>query len=136
MLTDHQCGDMTVLVVNAASMPFIARNTKLAWAEDKPGILTMNRSKQVVNRAAACPRSFPRPYGGQCDEYPMASTDEGGPGARTEEVPSRENQCQGGSYSRQYPKDGQQFLVVIASPSLIAPSAFTGTDIAKVQGYC
>lgn len=33
---------------------------------------------------------------------------------RTEEVPPRENRCQGGSYVRQYPPDGQRFMVVIS----------------------
>ncbi|HEX7659914.1 MAG TPA: NucA/NucB deoxyribonuclease domain-containing protein [Pseudonocardiaceae bacterium] len=136
MLVDNRCGDVPVLVVNAARMPFIARNTKLAWEDGQPGILTMNRSKQDANRRNACPESFPRSHGGQCDEYPMASTNEGGRGAHTEEVPARENRCQGGSYNSQYPKDGQQFLVVISSPDLIATDAYAGTDIAKVQGYC
>ncbi|MCP2257262.1 hypothetical protein LX15_000947 [Streptoalloteichus tenebrarius] len=42
----------------------------------------------------------------------------------------------GGSYGRQYPKDGDRFLVVIAYPDLIASAPFTGTDIAKEQGLC
>jgi hypothetical protein len=123
-------------VVDAARMPFIARNTKLGWEDGQPGILTMNRGKQVTNRAAACPRSFPRLHGGSCDEFPMAPTDEGGAGARAEEVPVRENSCQGGSYGKQYPQDGARFLVVISNPDLIAVEAFTGTDIAKENGLC
>lgn len=51
----------------------------------------MNRSKQQANRKKACRTGFQRKYGGQCDEYPTASTEEGGAGARTEEVPAREN---------------------------------------------
>lgn len=136
MVSTRQCGDLIVLIVDAARMPFIARNTKLAWESSRPSILTMNRGKQVANRAAACPRTFPKPHGGSCDEYPMAATDEGGKNARTEEVPVRENNCQGGSYGRQYPKDGDNFLVIITHPDLIAPGPFTGTDIAKEQGLC
>lgn len=127
------CDGLHVLVVDAARMPFIARNTKLAWESGLPAILTMERSRQGENRNAACPRSFPRPHGGQCDEYPMASTVEGGTDVRTEEVPSRENRCQGGSYVRQYPPDGQQFMVVISSPDLVAVEPFAGVDIAKTQ---
>jgi hypothetical protein len=136
IIQDKRCGDLHVLFVDAARMPFIARNTKLAWESGRPAVLTMNRAKQQANRTAACPRSFPKPHGGSCDEYPMASTDQGGKGARTEEVPVRENACQGGTYGAQYPKDGDDFLVVIIRPNLIAPSPFTGTDIAKEQGTC
>lgn len=35
------------------------------------------------------------PGAGSCDEYEFASTVEGGAGARTEEVPIREQNCQG-----------------------------------------
>lgn len=136
MVAQKKCGDLNVLIVDANRMPFIARNTRLAWESGRPGLLTMNRPKQRENRTAACPRSFLKPYGGQCDEYPMAVTDEGGEGARAEEVPGRENSCQGGMYGAQYPKDGDKFLVVIAHPQHIAPHPFTGTDIAKDQGWC
>jgi hypothetical protein len=136
LTVDRVCDDRRVLLVDAAKMPFIARNTKLAWGEGHPGILTMNRGKQAANRAAACPRSFARPHGGSCDEYPMASTDQGGAGARAEEVPKRENLCQGGSYGAQYPKDGDEFLVVIIHPDKIATTSFTGQDIAMEQGAC
>jgi hypothetical protein len=138
MVTERQCGDLHVLVVDARKMPFIARNTRLAWESGLPAVLTMNRPKQAANRQEACGKfvhQYPPPVG-SCDEYPMASTDEGGKGARAEEVPARENLCQGGSYRRQYPKDGDQFLVVIASPELIATEAFAGVDIAKEQGLC
>jgi hypothetical protein len=47
-----------------------------------------------------------------------------------------ENSCQGGSYGRQYPKDGTRFLVVIVHPELIATEPFTGVDIAKEKGLC
>jgi hypothetical protein len=136
MIKDKRCGDRKVLLVNAKKMPFIARNTQLAWGSGLPAILTMNRPKFKANRAAACPDRFPRPHGGQCDEYPMARTDEGGKQARAEEVPARENQCQGGSYAAQYPKDGEKFLVVLIYPTYIAQGQFAGTDIAKDQGWC
>lgn len=64
----------------------------------------------------------------------MAVTDEGGSGARTAEVPKRENLCQGGLYRPQYPADGERFIVVIANPGLMASNDFAGRDIAKDQG--
>lgn len=136
LIVDKKCGNLRVLAVDAAKMPFIARNTKLAWESGRPAVLTMNRSLVRKNRAEACPKSFPRPHGGSCDEYPMARTAEGGAGARTEEVPVRENSCQGGSYGAQYPKDGEQFLVIIIRPALIATGPFEGKDIAKEKGLC
>jgi hypothetical protein len=136
ILADRRCGDLRILVVDATKMPFIARNTKLAWESGRPAVLTMNRGKIKPNRGVACPKSFPTPHDGQCDEYPMASTEEGGDRARTEEVPARENQCQGGSYGAQYPPNGQRFLVVIGRPDLVASGPFTGSDIAKAQGRC
>ena len=129
VISERRCGDLRVLVVDAARIPFIARNTKLAWESGLPAVLTMDRGKQREHRGQACGR-FKASYGGQCDEYPMATTAEGGTGARTEEVPVRENGCQGGLYVRQYPADGERFLVVISNPTLTASGPFTGTDIA------
>lgn len=137
MINQRKCADISVLVVDANRMPFIARNTELAWESGRPGILTMNRAKQDANRRAVCPRNFPKPHGGQCDEYPMAVTEEGGAHARAEEVPGRENACQGGMYGAQYPKkDGEKFLVVIVHPEQIATTPFAGVDMAKDQGWC
>jgi hypothetical protein len=133
ILAEQTCDGLRILVVEATKMPFIARNTKLAWASGSPAVLRMDRSRQTGNRRQACGK-FKTSYGGQCDEYPMASTAEGGTGARTEEVPGRENLCQGGSYMHQYPPNGEQFLVVISRPDLIASDPFTGTDIAANQG--
>jgi hypothetical protein len=138
IVAEKRCGDLRVLIVDASRMPFIARNTKLAWEEDLPAVLTMNRAKQDANRNAACPERLKKSFkhGGSCDEYPMATTAEGGATARAEEVPPRENGCQGGSYVRQYPPDGERFLVVISHPDLVATGPYTGTDIAKEQGRC
>lgn len=135
ILAAKSCGGLRVLVVDAGKMPFIARNTKLAWESGQPAILTMDRTKQLTNRRAAC-GGFRPVHGGQCDECPMASTREGGTGARTEEVPPRENQCQGPSYRVQYPSNGEQFLVVISRPDLVAGDGFAGVDVAKEQGRC
>lgn len=132
IIAQRSCDGLRILVVDAARMPFIARNTKLAWEAGLPAVLTMDRAKQATNRQQACGR-FKPVHGGQCDEYPMASTTEGGASARTEEVPGRENTCQGGLYVRQYPPNGEQFLVVISRPDLIASGPFTGVDVAANQ---
>jgi hypothetical protein len=132
ILSAKSCDGLRILVVDATKMPFIARNTKLGWESGLPAVLTMDRSKQRSNRRQACGKFTPS-YGGQCDEYPMASTAEGGAGARREEVPERENLCQGGSYMHQYPSDGERFLVVISRPDLIASGPFVGTDVAASQ---
>jgi hypothetical protein len=52
--------------------------------------LTKDSTVQTANRSKVCPPSFPRPYGGQCDEYPFASTRQGGAGGQAQEVPPRE----------------------------------------------
>ncbi|WP_146108338.1 NucA/NucB deoxyribonuclease domain-containing protein [Actinokineospora auranticolor] len=135
-LTTRRCGDAKVVVIDAAKMPFIARNIHLAWGEGQPSILTRNSAKQAANRAAACGKFVPK-NGGSCDEYSFATTDEGGSGARTEEVPLREQRCQGGAISAGYAKakvgQGDSFLVVIASPAQVATAGFAGADVADVQ---
>jgi deoxyribonuclease NucA/NucB len=132
IVAQRSCDGLRILVVDATRMPFVARNTKLAWEAGSPAVLTMDRAKQRANRQQACGRFKPM-HGGQCDEYPMASTTEGGASARTEEVPGRENGCQGGLYVRQYPPNGERFLVVISRPNLIASGPFTGVDVAANQ---
>lgn len=132
-MTTGRCGDVKVVVIDAAKMPFISRNIQLAWADGVPSILTRNSAKQAANRAAACGKFVPK-YGGSCDEYSFATTDEGGSGARTEEVPLREQRCQGGAVTGGYAKagigQGDSFLVIIANLTKIATKPFTGADIA------
>jgi len=139
-LADRQCGDLKFVVIDAARMPFIARNISTAWQVGKPGVLTKDSAAETVNRRKVCLSSFPRPHGGQCDEYPFASTRQGGEGAQEQEVPARENQCQGGTLSRQYLAtgigDGDDFLVVITRPSKIAQGPYHGVDIAEDQSWC
>ncbi|MDQ3579112.1 MAG: hypothetical protein M3443_16265 [Actinomycetota bacterium] len=66
--SNHSClgrhteghGDLNALLVKAAELPFIARNTRLTRESSFPKVLTMNRPMFHTNRAAACPQSFPR----------------------------------------------------------------------------
>ena len=139
VLTDRRCGDLKILVIDARRMAFISRNIQLAWGEGIPAVLTRNSAKQATNRAAACGAFVPK-YGGSCDEYAFATTDEGGNGARVEEVPLREQRCQGGAIAGGYAKagigQGDSFLVVISNPAKIAPTPFAGDDIAEDQAQC
>lgn len=116
-------------------MPFIARNISTAWQAGKPGVLTKDLMVRAANRKRVCRPSFPRRYGGQCDEFPFASTRQGGEGAQEQEVPERENLCQGGTLSNKYAaagiRDGDDFLVVITHPDQIAQGPYRGIDIAK-----
>ncbi|MGQ0838044.1 NucA/NucB deoxyribonuclease domain-containing protein [Actinokineospora sp.] len=133
-LTTRKCGDLKIVVIDATKMPFISRNIQLAWSDGIPSVLTRNSAKQAANRAAACGKFVPK-YGGSCDEYALATTDEGDSGARTEEVPLREQRCQGGAVTGGYAKAGvgqsDKFLVVISNPKRIATRPFTGTDVAE-----
>lgn len=140
LLGDRRCGPLKIVVIDANRMPFIARNIQLAWGEGQPFLLHRNSAKQAANRAAACGTFVAKYPSGSCDEYAFATTDEGGARARTEEVPLREQRCQGGALNAGYAKagiqQGEEFLVVISHPSKIATQAFTGPDIAEDQSGC
>lgn len=45
LLADKRCGDAKVLIIDAAKMPFIARNIKLAWSSGKPAMLHRDQSE-------------------------------------------------------------------------------------------
>ena len=49
-----------------------------APASGKPLTRTTNRTRVELNRTTSCPPLLPRPPGTQCDEYPFASTQQGG----------------------------------------------------------
>jgi hypothetical protein len=134
VIKQRKCGDVKILVLDAAKMPFISRNIRLAWGEGKPFVLTRNSALKDVNRGKAC-NGFPYKFAsskGSCDEYPFATTDEGGTGARVEEVHLSEQNCQGGTVSRGYQlaqiANGDTFLVVISNPSKVASKAWDGKE--------
>lgn len=141
VLQSRQCEDTKVVVIGAAKMPFIGRNIKLAWTSGQPAVLTRDRpeNRRAHYDAVCAPSKFTIRYpgGGSCDEYSFASTTQGGAGARTEEVPRREQNCQGGTLSRAYqdrPVDiGEEFVVVIANPRFIADEPYAGAERAQDQ---
>ena len=140
-LTQGCGGCQKFVAIDASKMPFIARNISTAWATGKPVNLTKaNAAQNAANRKVVCLPSFPRPHGGQCDEYPFASSIEGGAGAQQQEVPGRENACQGGTlraaYRREGIADGERYVVIIFHAEDTAKGPFTGADIAMDKGAC
>ncbi|SDD22464.1 protein of unknown function [Actinokineospora iranica] len=111
VVTERQCDGLRIVVFDARKMPYIARGIGEAWESGLPAVLTMDRAKEDVNRAASCrSKRYKKNYPNtSCDEYPMAPTEEGGERAHMEEVPKRENLCQGGTVRWQYPEDGKRF---------------------------
>jgi RHS repeat-associated protein len=86
--------------VDPLSIPTIAAHVQAAQNAGQPMLLVYlgpNNPLRDLNRAAACPpsvRRARRPL--SCDEYPYASTANGGPGASTAPVPPSEQNSQGG----------------------------------------
>lgn len=90
----------------ASAYPQVADHISDAIANGAPSTLQRVVGRAVRrNRALACgryARRTPRPPGMTCDEYPYASTAQGGAGASTRWVPAGENQAQGRALSAFY----------------------------------
>lgn len=107
---------LPVLVIDARKMPNIAKNIRDALREGYPETLTRETDPAVIkaNRAEACAG-----FAGclSPDEYPFASTREGGTGARVTGVPIEEQLRQGGvlrAFYRLYGlKAGDKFRVIL-----------------------
>jgi hypothetical protein len=120
LLLDALTGDgdrerLPVFVVHANRTPAIAAHIRAAQAAGKPAILHRVVPVPRDRRPGAC-RGWRGP--GSCDEYPFASTYEGGPGkASTAGVPVREQRRQGGDllgfYRRHRIGNGDAFVVVV-----------------------
>jgi Deoxyribonuclease NucA/NucB len=138
-LSADGCDDLPIVVLDAEKMPFIGRNITTAWAAGKPGILTRGGDETIkANRAKSCGKFKPAYPGGSCDEYPFASSLEGGTGAQVEEVPMREQACQGGTLSSQYRREGikvgDKFGVMVRHPDAIAKAPYSGAQLG--EGGC
>ncbi len=96
-------------------MPNIADHIQDAQSRGYPSILTRTTDRDRIrrNRREAC-GNFKGPD--SCDEYPFASTYEGGRGASVRGVPVSEQFIQGGVISAFYNlngiPDGGQFRVI------------------------
>lgn len=100
--------NVPVFVVNPQEYPNIAAHTKYAQEiKGKPSILRRLKDdkRRDDNRDAAC-KDFPKDNREKynCDEYPPASTYEGGAGASTWRVPARENKSHGSKLGHFYRK--------------------------------
>lgn len=93
------------VVFHSSVFPNIAPHIKKAQASGKPKTLHRLTDPDQIrrNRRAAC-GSFTGP--GTCDEYPFASSHEGGAGASTTGVPLSEQRSQGGLLSSFYQREG------------------------------
>lgn len=138
IVNDRRCGDDKVLPIDAKKMPYIARNIHLHWqARPDTAALTKASYKEKENyRASGC-ASFVRTVDppergkkGSCDEFPFKSTEQGGAGARIEQVPRREQDIQGGVvggfYRTHKMVDGDGYIVVIVNTASIAPGPYKG----------
>jgi hypothetical protein len=96
---------LPTLEVDSNRMPNIADNIRNAQANGAPTTLTRTQNTALIdaNRAAAT-AGFTGP--GSPDEYPFASTYEGGAGAFVRGVPLAEQRVQGGVISRFYQDNG------------------------------
>jgi Deoxyribonuclease NucA/NucB len=107
---------LPVFVVDSKKTPAIATHVRAALAAGHPRVLTRAAGpRQRANRRAACGH-WPQGSRLSCDEYPFASTLQGGRNASIAGVPRVEQRRQGGALRAFYPKErvrvGDQFLVV------------------------
>lgn len=110
---------LPVLAFSRARTPEISANIEAAIAEGHPEILAREMAKDAIraNRSAAL-RGQPKPPSTHSlDEYPFASSMQGGAGARVAPVPRIEQNIQGGIMSNFYREHGIQqgdrFRVVV-----------------------
>ena len=104
-----------MFVVSTKRTPAIAAHIRAAQAAGKPAILHRVSPMPADRRPGAC-RGWRGP--GSCDEYPFASTYEGGLGkASIAGVPLWEQRRQGGDllafYRRHRIGNGDAFVVVV-----------------------
>jgi Deoxyribonuclease NucA/NucB len=110
-------GRLPVFVVESEKTLAIAAHVRAALAAGYPRVLTRaSGAVQRANRQAACGH-WPPGSRLSFDEYPFASTLQGGRGASVAEVPRVEQRRQGGALRAFYAKErvrvGDSFLVVV-----------------------
>ncbi|MGW3044377.1 NucA/NucB deoxyribonuclease domain-containing protein [Kitasatospora sp. NPDC001159] len=116
--TESDCRQIPVMVVDGKKTPKIAINDQSAIDSGQPFLLHALRNEKDADRnreLAGCKSAWQGPQ--SCDEYPFASTYEGGIGAQTMGVPVAEQRIQGpdisGFYSRKRIKRGDEFMVLV-----------------------
>jgi hypothetical protein len=126
---------MPIVFMSDAQLPGIGQHVQQSQSLGQPAILHYVSALRLTNRAIArlkCSMGMSLPVfrgGPSCDEYPFASSSEGGLYAITAKVPTRSNLAQGGVLSIFYRVCGvidnafplNEFLVL---PVAASPSAF------------
>jgi len=102
--TADELTDIPTLEISRSKMSNIADNIEAALADGAPDILhrEANKSQKRKNRREALDGQKAEKPKHSLDEYPFASSKEGGSGARTAEVPQKEQDIQGGTISSFY----------------------------------
>ncbi|KAA8476146.1 RHS repeat-associated protein [Arcticibacter tournemirensis] len=111
----NENGDFKIHFVKEMDTPNIYRHTLNSFRLGKPQVLhyDSDKKRRTKRRYQATQSYLPKP-GMQRDEYPYASTFEGGAGANVAYVPSIENSRQGQSLANLYSdmNQGEAFLVL------------------------
>jgi hypothetical protein len=113
---------LPTLTFSRSRIPNIASHIASAQSRGFPSILTRTTNSTLIdrNRREACRNFVPQaPPNTSCDEYPFASTYEGGAGSSIRAVPLTEQNIQGGIISSFYRnnsiRDGSRFRVRISA---------------------
>ncbi|KAL3836341.1 hypothetical protein ACJMK2_021808 [Sinanodonta woodiana] len=95
------------LVFDCTNMPNVCQNIRNAINSGKTRSLQRITDQNQIkkNRQAACGKVTCTAPNNSCDEYPFASTSQGGAGATTKCVPLSENNSQGGQLAGFYKKN-------------------------------
>jgi hypothetical protein len=111
-----QSEELPVLGIDSGKMPNISNNIKNAQANGAPSVLTRTTNQALINSNRSAATSGFTGIGSP-DEYPFASTYEGGSGAFVSGVPLTEQRIQGGVLSSFYQNnnigDGDCFVVCV-----------------------
>ncbi|KAL3836342.1 hypothetical protein ACJMK2_021775 [Sinanodonta woodiana] len=101
LMEEENVGAPPDLYFKCQKMPNVCQNIKNAIQMNKPRLLKRIKDKNKIrqNRRLACGKSKCTGINNSCDEYPFASTSQGGAGATIMCVPLSENNSQGGQLS-------------------------------------
>jgi hypothetical protein len=101
--------EVPTVVFSRARAPGIGKNFDQAVSDGHPTTLNLSsKAARRANRRQALSGHPPAPAGQSLDEYPFASSTQGGAGAHVGPVPEAEQQYQGGVLSSFYQKNAIQ----------------------------
>ncbi|XP_028419058.1 uncharacterized protein LOC114544688 [Dendronephthya gigantea] len=114
-----QSDECPTITFPCSRIPNVCNNMRNAISKGKPTMLNRVTDPKIIaqnRRNSGCPK-LPKVPGKNCDEYPFASSRQGGKGAEIMNVPSRENSIQGGLlagfYRAQKIGDGDCYKVAL-----------------------